>query len=87
LPALFAGVDAWLAPAAPGTAPVGLGRTGDAIFNRIWTVLYCPCLSIPCLRVDGLPVGVQLITTADDATALALAAFVESALAEMPHTE
>jgi amidase len=77
-----AGVDAWLAPAAPGPAPAGLGSTGDAIHNRLWTALHCPCLSIPCISVDGLPVGVQLIAASDDATALALAAFLEAALLE-----
>jgi Asp-tRNA(Asn)/Glu-tRNA(Gln) amidotransferase A subunit family amidase len=80
---VFGGVDAWLEPAAPGTAPPGLGSTGDPIFNRLWTVLHCPCLALPCITVGGLPVGVQLITAADDATALALAALLEGALSEI----
>jgi amidase len=78
----FGGVDAWLAPAAPGTAPVGLQSTGDPIFNRIWTALHCPCLSVPAMTFGGLPIGVQVITAADDASALALAAFLEAALKE-----
>jgi amidase len=78
----FAGVDAWLAPAAPGPAPAGLGSTGDPMFNRIWTALHCPCLSVPATTAGGLPVGVQLITAADDASALALAAYLEAALKE-----
>jgi Asp-tRNA(Asn)/Glu-tRNA(Gln) amidotransferase A subunit family amidase len=87
LPEIFAGLDAWLAPAAPGPAPLGLAATGDPIHNRLWTVLHCPCVSIPCIAVDGLPIGVQLITTADDATALALAALLEQALKEMQHAD
>jgi len=80
----FAGVDAWLAPAAPGPAPAGLGSTGDPIFNRLWTVLHCPAVTVPAIVAGGLPVGVQLIAAVDnDATALALAAFLEAALKEM----
>jgi amidase len=74
-----AGLDGWIAPAAPGIAPQGLGSTGDPIFNRLWTVLHVPCLSVPCIRHVGLPVGVQVIAR-DDATALGLAQFLETAL-------
>jgi len=82
-----AGVDGWLAPAAPGPAPAGLGSTGDPIFNRVWTALHCPCLAVPAMSAGGLPVGVQLITAADDASALALAAFLEAALKEDQRAE
>jgi amidase len=78
----FGGVDAWIAPAAPGRAPAGLGSTGDPIFNRIWTALHVPCLSLPAIVAGGLPVGVQLIATGD-ASALALAAYLEAAIAEV----
>lgn len=81
LPQRTAGLDAWLAPAAPGAAPAGLASTGDPLFNRIWTVLHVPCLSIPCITAGGLPVGVQIIAR-DDVTALAIAAFLETALKE-----
>jgi amidase len=79
----FAGCAAWLTPASAGAAPPGLAATGDPIFNRLWTVLHLPCLSIPCISQNGLPIGVQLIgPPGDDATALAAAAFLESALKE-----
>lgn len=77
-----AGLDAWIAPAAPGLAPQGLESTGDPLFNRVWTVLHLPCLTVPTLRSQGLPLGVQIIAR-DDATALALAAFLETALNEV----
>jgi len=81
---VFAGVDAWLAPAAPGPAPAGLGATGDPIFNRLWTVLHVPAIAVPTIVAGGLPVGVQMIAMMDhDATALALAALLEAALTEM----
>lgn len=58
----FADYDLLLAPAAPGSAPATLAHTGDSIFNRIWSALHVPCLSMP-VGVDdhGLPLGVQLI--------------------------
>jgi len=83
----FAGVDAWLAPAAPGAAPAGLAATGDPRFNRAWTALHCPCVTVPALFVGGLPIGVQLITATDDASALALAALLEAALKEETRAE
>lgn len=59
---LFAGNDVLLAPSATGEAPVGLGYTGDPVFNASWTLLHLPCVTIPfALGPHGLPVGVQLI--------------------------
>jgi Asp-tRNA(Asn)/Glu-tRNA(Gln) amidotransferase A subunit family amidase len=52
--------DAILTPAAPGPAPHGLTSTGSAMFNALWTYLGMPCISLPLLEVEGLPVGVQL---------------------------
>ncbi len=55
------GYDAFLTPSVPGEAPEGLHNNGDAIFNRMWTALHCPCVNIPSDRgPNGLPVGVQL---------------------------
>jgi Asp-tRNA(Asn)/Glu-tRNA(Gln) amidotransferase A subunit family amidase len=76
------GIDAILTPAAPGEAPEGLASTGDAVFNRVWTLLYLPCVAVPAgLGPGGLPVGVQLVGAwGEDARTLAAAAFVEDAL-------
>lgn len=55
-------VDVILTPSAPGEAPLGLHTTGDAIFNRMWTLLHAPNVGIPCcLGPAGLPVGVTLV--------------------------
>jgi amidase len=79
----FADCDAWLTPASAGAAPAGIAATGDPIFNRLWTVLHVPSLSVPCISQGGLPVGVQIIgPPRDDCRALAAAAFLESALRE-----
>ncbi len=62
LPALFEKADALLTPSAVGEAPVGLAGTGDPAFNRIWTLLGLPCLSLPgATGPSGMPVGIQLV--------------------------
>jgi len=47
---------------APGEAPVGLVSTGNASFNRLWTLLGLACITLPVGRGRrGLPLGVQLV--------------------------
>jgi len=84
LPALFVGIDAVLTPSAPDEAPVGLASTGDPAFNRNWTLLGTPCVSIPGLKgARGGHVGVQVIgPRGEDEKTLAAAAFVETAMAK-----
>jgi Asp-tRNA(Asn)/Glu-tRNA(Gln) amidotransferase A subunit family amidase len=54
--------DLLLAPSARGEAPSGLGSTGDAIFNRFWTLLGTPCVALPFNTGPfGLPLSVQLV--------------------------
>ena len=55
-------LDVVLTPSAPGEAPEGLHTTGNAIFNRMWTLLHVPCVGIPaCRGPNNLPVGVTLV--------------------------
>jgi Asp-tRNA(Asn)/Glu-tRNA(Gln) amidotransferase A subunit family amidase len=79
---LFEDVDALLTYSAPGSAPQGLESTGDARFNRLWTLLGVPCVNVPAhIAGDGLPVGVQVIAQAgNDERALAAAHFLERAI-------
>jgi Asp-tRNA(Asn)/Glu-tRNA(Gln) amidotransferase A subunit family amidase len=79
---VFEDVDVLLTLSAPGAAPKGLGSTGDARYNRLWTLMGVPCVNIPAYVADGgLPVGVQVIARCGaDAEALAAARFVEEAL-------
>ena len=54
-------VDAVLGLSAPGVAPLGLQTQGMATFNRLWTALQVPCITMPVLwSVEGLPMGLQL---------------------------
>lgn len=58
----FREFDVLLTPSAIGEAPVGLSSTGKAVFNRMWTLLGLPCLTLPRYRGGtGLPVGIQII--------------------------
>jgi len=79
---VFEDVDVLLTFSAPGTAPKGLGSTGDARLNRLWTLMGVPCVNIPAyVAGGGLPVGVQVIARfGADAQALAAAIFMEGAL-------
>ena len=54
--------DAILTPPALGTAPKGLGFTGDPVFCSIWTLLGMPAITLPLMQGEnGLPLGVQLV--------------------------
>jgi Asp-tRNA(Asn)/Glu-tRNA(Gln) amidotransferase A subunit family amidase len=54
--------DAILTPPALGTAPKGLGSTGDPVFCSIWTLLGMPAITAPLMQGEnGLPLGVQLV--------------------------
>jgi amidase len=62
LPALLEDGELILTFSAAGEAPVGLESTGNAVFNRLWTLLDLPCLAVPAGRgARGLPLGVQLV--------------------------
>ena len=82
LDGVFGDADVILSPPAPGEAPKGLQATGDPAFNRVWTQLQLPCLTLPAGKgPHGMPVGIQLAArTGQDALLLAAALATESAL-------
>jgi Asp-tRNA(Asn)/Glu-tRNA(Gln) amidotransferase A subunit family amidase len=79
----FADCDVLLTPSAPGEAPAGMGSTGSSLFNRTWTLLGVPCVTLPAGRgASGLPLGVQFVAAYDeDRRALAAAEWARRALA------
>lgn len=79
---LFTDFDVLLAPSAVGEAPEGLGSTGDARFNGIWTLAWTPCLTLPAGNGrKGLPLGIQLIGPRfRDEALLDAAAWIEARL-------
>jgi Asp-tRNA(Asn)/Glu-tRNA(Gln) amidotransferase A subunit family amidase len=80
---LMADTDVILSPSAPGAAPKGLGSTGSSTFNRLWTLMGTPCVSVPGLAdANGLPLGVQVIGRfGSDRATLEAALFVEALVA------
>lgn len=80
---LMADVDVLITPSALGAAPHGLASTGDATFNRLWTLMGPPCVNVPGLADEsGLPLGIQVVGRfARDKAALEAGAFLERALA------
>ncbi|MFN2644986.1 MAG: amidase [Burkholderiales bacterium] len=75
--------DAILTPPALGTAPKGLGATGDPVFCVLWTLLGMPAVTLPLMRgANGLPLGVQLVGRRNfDARLLRTARWLERKLA------
>jgi Asp-tRNA(Asn)/Glu-tRNA(Gln) amidotransferase A subunit family amidase len=75
---IFDRFDAILTPAARGTAPEGLGSTGDPAFCTAWTLCGTPAVTLPLMRGEnGLPLGVQLVGPRDgDARLLRTARWV-----------
>jgi Asp-tRNA(Asn)/Glu-tRNA(Gln) amidotransferase A subunit family amidase len=58
--------DFLLTLSAPDEAPKGFETTGSPVFNRIWTWLGVPCVTLPFGHgPNGLPLGVQLIGRGD----------------------
>jgi Asp-tRNA(Asn)/Glu-tRNA(Gln) amidotransferase A subunit family amidase len=80
---VFERYDALFTPAAAGEAPQGLQSPSDLLFQRLWTVLHLPAITLPGLCGEqGLPVGVQLVTRhAGDGLLLELARWAERRLA------
>ena len=79
----FENLDVLLTPSAPDEAPQGYGSTGASTFNRAWTLLGLPCLSVPGIRgLSGCPMGVQLTAAPGaDLTCLQAGRFLENLLA------
>jgi len=82
LEAIFTDYDVLLVPSAPGEAPAGLAATGNPIFNRMWTLLHTPAVTLPShTGPHGLPVGVQVIGPLGmDDRLLAIAAWMHARL-------
>jgi len=68
-----------LSPSSPGVAPKSLKSTGSAEFNRVWSYLGTPCISIPLLKGKSkMQLGVQLIGAKfDDYKVLGVANWLE----------
>jgi Asp-tRNA(Asn)/Glu-tRNA(Gln) amidotransferase A subunit family amidase len=78
---LAARYDAAITLSAPAAAPVGLGSTGNPVFNVPASMLGIPAVSLPLLSIDGLPLGLQIAGfVCEDARLFAVAAAVRDLL-------
>jgi Asp-tRNA(Asn)/Glu-tRNA(Gln) amidotransferase A subunit family amidase len=50
-----------LAAATDGVAPPFSDLTGSQMLQSLWSLVGVPTIAVPCGRVDGLPIGLQLI--------------------------
>ncbi|ETX02091.1 MAG: hypothetical protein ETSY1_04760 [Candidatus Entotheonella factor] len=82
LETVFRAHDVLLVPSAPGEAPAGLSATGNPVFNRMWTLLHTPAVSLPgYMGANSLPVGVQVIgPIGEDDRLLAVADWIHARL-------
>ncbi len=71
--------DVLLTPSASGEAPAGINTPSDMLFQRFWTALHLPVVSIPGFTgVTGLPVGIQIVgTRGRDAHLLSVCRWIE----------
>lgn len=76
--ALRAIADGFVSLTASGPAPVGLEHTGSRSFQIFWTLTATPCITLPLLAVDDLPVGVQVMGFRDrDADLVSCAGWID----------
>ena len=76
-----------LVPAATGSAPLGLGYTGDTRMNSPWTALGTPAIAIPMeVSANALPLGLQLTAErGQDSRVLRAAVRVQDILRSASH--
>jgi Asp-tRNA(Asn)/Glu-tRNA(Gln) amidotransferase A subunit family amidase len=59
---VFAGCDAIITPSTAGEAVADVVSVSNSAFNRIWTLLHVPCVTIPAFTgPNGMPVGLQVV--------------------------
>ena len=62
LRAIFDRCDVILTPSTCGEATTDLTGVSNSAFNRIWTLMHGPCVTIPAYTgPHGMPVGIQIV--------------------------
>ncbi len=55
------GIDLWVSPAQGGVAPKGFEQTGWSGMTAVWSYAGLPTISIPLIKIGGMPLGLQCI--------------------------
>ena len=79
---IFERCDCIITPSACGEATADLTGVTNSAFNRIWTLMYAPCVSIPAyIGPNGMPVGIQIVgPQGSDTRTVALSKTIAKAL-------
>jgi Asp-tRNA(Asn)/Glu-tRNA(Gln) amidotransferase A subunit family amidase len=82
LSAMFAEFDILITPSTAGEAPADLVSVTNSVFNRVWTLMHVPCLTIPAYEgPNGMPVGIQAVgAVGSDRRTMAAAQAIAAAL-------
>jgi amidase len=85
---IVAEYDALLTPAAASEAPEGILAPSDLLFQRFWTMLHVPAITLPgFVGPQNLPIGIQLIGPQfADSKLLSVAAWVERTIKTHRHS-
>lgn len=75
--------DGFITLATSGPAPLGREQTGNRSFQIFWTLTGAPCVTLPRLAVEWLPVGLQVLGFREnDAALMGLAHWVDGVMAD-----
>jgi Asp-tRNA(Asn)/Glu-tRNA(Gln) amidotransferase A subunit family amidase len=79
---LFDRCDVIITPSTCGEAVADLVSVSNSVFNRVWTLMRGPCLSIPAFTgPHGMPVGLQVVgPVGQDAKTIAVAGWIATLL-------
>ena len=75
---IFERCDAIITPSTCGEAVADLVSVSNSAFNRVWTLMRGPCLTVPAFTgPNGMPVGLQIVGPAgEDDRTIALAGWI-----------
>jgi Asp-tRNA(Asn)/Glu-tRNA(Gln) amidotransferase A subunit family amidase len=81
---IFDDFDVLITPSTRGEAPTDRSAIEPSFFNRIWTLMYLPCLTLPAFTgPSGMPVGLQLVgRRGTDERLFAMGSWIEQRIAQ-----
>jgi Asp-tRNA(Asn)/Glu-tRNA(Gln) amidotransferase A subunit family amidase len=79
---LFERCDAIITPSACGEAVADRVSVSNSVFNRVWTLMRGPCLTVPAFTgPNGMPVGLQIVgPVGEDNRTIAIADWIAARL-------